>query len=101
MQIEQKTAITTSFLPDFCGGRIVFVVILLAELLAIVLTLAQPLSTPERLFKLAMYSMFIQWVALTCVASLCVLRQYLDRLGDTWAATVSYAMTVLITPAGL
>jgi two-component system, LytTR family, sensor histidine kinase AlgZ len=95
--MKQKTVIVTSFLPDFCGGRIVFVVIMVAELLAIVLTLAQPLNTPNRLFELAMYSMFIQWVALTCVATLCVSRRFLNSLGDYWAATWSYIITLLVT----
>ena len=95
--MKQKSALVTSFLPDFCGGRIVFVVIMVAELLAIVLTLAKPLNTPDRLFELAMYSMFIQWVALTCVATLCVSRGFLNSLGDYWAATWSYIITLLVT----
>lgn len=74
-----------------------FVVILVAELLAIVLTLAQPLHTPNRLFELGMYSLFIQWVALTCVATLCISRRFLNSLSDYWAATLSYAITLLIT----
>ncbi len=97
VEMIQKTTKTTSFLPDFCGGRIVFVVILVAELLAIVLTLAQPLNSPDRLFELAMYSMFIQWVALACVASLCVFRRFLNSLSDYWAATWSYIITLLVT----
>ena len=60
IEMYQKTVIVTSFLPDFCGGRIVFVVIMVAELLDIVLTLAQPLNTPNRLFELVMYSKFIR-----------------------------------------
>ncbi len=95
--MKQKAAIVTSFLPDFCGGRIVFVVILVAELLAIVLTLAQPLTASGSLFELAMYSMFIQWVALSCVAALCVSRRFLNRLGDYRAATWSYLITLMVT----
>jgi len=97
IEMKQKTTKTSSFLPDFCGGRIVFVVILVAELLAIVLTLAQPLNTPDRLFELAMYSMFIQWVALACVASLCISRRFLNSLSDYQAATFSYIITLLVT----
>ncbi len=84
--MDQKPAIATSFLPDFCAGRLVFVVILLAELLAMVLTLAQPqpLNTPDRLYELGMYSMFIQWVALTCVTSLCIARRILNSLWVFW-----------------
>lgn len=95
--MKQKSTIDASFLPDFCGGRIVFVLIVVAELLAIVLTLAQPLNTSDRLYQLAMYSMFIQWVALTCVAALCISRRFLNSLGDYWAATCSYIITLLVT----
>jgi len=87
----------TSFLPDFCGTRIVFVVIILAELLAIILTLAQPADKTEMLFDLAVYSLFIQWVALSCVALLCLCRSWLDRLSDPWLASVSYLITLIVS----
>ena len=74
----------TSFLPDFCGTRIVFVVIILAELLAIILTLAQPPDNPDYLYDLAIYSLFTQWIALSCVAVLCLGRRWLDRLHSLW-----------------
>ena len=84
----------TSFLPDFCGTRIVFVVIILAELLAIILTLAQPREHTNYLYSLAVYSLFSQWVALSCVAVLCLVRNWIDRLEDLWLATVSYLITL-------
>ena len=87
----------TSFLPDFCGTRIVFVVIILAELLAIILTLAQPPGSADFLYDLAVYSLFIQWVALSCVAVLCLARKQLDRLDDIWLAAVSYLITLLVS----
>ena len=87
----------TSFLPDFCGTRIVFVVIILAELLAIILTLAQPPAQADRLFDLAVYSLFMQWVALSCVALLCLCRSWLDRLSDPWLASVSYLLTLIVS----
>lgn len=86
-----------SFLPDFCATRIVFVVVLVAELLAIVLTLAQPPYVTERLFELGMYSLFIQWTALCCVGSLCLCRPYLNHLPDHWVATLSYSITLLVS----
>ena len=87
----------TSFLPDFCGTRIVFVVIILAELLAIILSLAQSVGTSDSLYDLAVYSLFIQWVALSCVAVLCLARKWLDRLDDLWLATASYLLTLLVS----
>ena len=82
----------TSFLPDFCGTRIVFVVIILAELLAIILSLAQSVGNSDSLYDLAVYSLFIQWVALSCVAVLCLARKWLDRL-----ASASYLLTLLVS----
>ena len=62
----------TSFLPDFCNVRIVFVAILLGELLAIVLTLASYDNLTGQLDKLALISLFIQWISLSCIAVLCL-----------------------------
>ena len=93
----QKEAQSASFLPNFCSARVVFVVILVAELLAIVLTLAQPPHVSTRLYDLAMYSLFVQWIALTCIATLCLSQRYLERLNDYWIAGLSYGLTLVIT----
>ena len=95
--MTDKDASHVSFLPDFCGTRIVFVVVLVAELLAIVLALALPPGTPDRWSDLAMYSFFIQWVALTCIGVLCLSGPVLGRLTDIRAAFVSYAITLIVT----
>jgi len=99
--MKPPAARQSSFLPDFCGVRIVFAVILIAELLAIVFTLVPPAS--DFLSDLSMNSLFIQWIALTSVAALCLARPYLNALPDPWAATLSYvlvlAIALLITEA--
>ena len=86
-----------SFLPDFCTTRIVFVVVLLAELLAVILTLARYPDSGNSLMDLAMYSLYIQWIALSSVAALCVFRPYLNHLSDAWVAGLSYSVTILIS----
>ena len=86
-----------SFLPDFCGTRTVFIVILIAELLAIVLTLAQPPFVSNRLVDLAMYSLFIQWIALSCTAILCIFRQHFTHLDDHWVGIIAYFITLVIS----
>jgi len=86
-----------SFLPDFCGTRLVFVVIILAELLAFILTLAQPPENTDYLYDLAIYSLFIQWVALSCIAVLCLLRHWIDDLSDLWLAAISYLITLIVS----
>lgn len=85
-----------SFLPDFCSVRMLFVVLLMGELLAFVLTLAPTTQAQDRITDLALYSLFIQWIVLTCTAALCLSRNYLNRLSDFWAASLSYCLTLLI-----
>ena len=84
-----------SFLPDFCGTRMVFVVVLLAELLAFSTVLAEPGNVDRALTSLALVSLLAQWIALSCVAALCILQPLVARLSDHLAATCSYAITLL------
>src|SRR5262245_34811056 len=56
-------------IPDFCAPRMVFAVVLIAELLAVTLSLARP--TEPFLTELARISLFLQWLALTSAALLC------------------------------
>ena len=78
------------FLPDFCSVRMVFAVVIIAELLAIVLTLAPLDRGPYRWEDLSIISLFIQWVALISAGVLCLARPWLSRLSDTLASTTSY-----------
>jgi two-component system, LytTR family, sensor histidine kinase AlgZ len=87
----------TSFLPNFCSADVLFIVVLSAELLAIVLSLALPLYTSNVLFDLAMNSLFIQWIALSCVGLLCILRRYIATLSDQRAATFSYILILIVS----
>ena len=87
---------TGTFLPDFCRVRILFVVIMIAELLAIVLTLAQPVMPGNYFFDLAMISLFTQWIALSCIGLLCLSRRWLNRLRDVWAVILSYLLILAV-----
>ena len=87
----------TAFLPDFCAVRTVFVVVLIAELLALVLSLAEThLVLLEDTSDFAMKSLFIQWAAISSIAALCISRDYLNQLNDHWAATCSYLLVLLV-----
>ncbi len=86
----------TSFLPNFCSADVLFIVVLSAELLAIVLTLALPIYARDSLFDLAMNSLFIQWIALSCVGLLCLLRKNIATLSERRAAIVSYLIILLV-----
>ncbi len=95
MDINQQQA--RSFLPDFCSVRMLFIVVLLGELLAIVLTLTPSMRGQDRIVDLAFYSLFIQWIVLSCTAALCLTGKHLNRLPDSWAASLSYLLTLVIS----
>ncbi len=97
MKPREPVSSSSLFLPDFCGIGTVFVVVLIAELLAFVLTFATPGDYGSHVNHLARSSLFIQWVALSCVAMLCASRDLLSRLGDKRAATVSYLSVLAVT----
>lgn len=85
------------FLPSFCEVRMVFAVVVIAELLAFILTLVSPGIVDNPWANLGLISMFMQWIALTSAAVLCVSRPLLARLGNSVAALVSYLLVLLVT----
>ena len=87
----------SSFLPNFCSAEVLFIVVLSAELLAIVLSLALPLYARDMLFDLALNSLFTQWIALSCVGLLCILKRYIATLTDQRAAAISYILILVVS----
>ncbi|MDX1698243.1 MAG: sensor histidine kinase [Thiohalobacterales bacterium] len=87
------------FLPSFCDVRLVFAVVVITELLAFVLALVSPGILDNPWENLGLLSMFMQWIALTSAAVLCVARRYLARLGNTAAGILSYLLVLLVTAA--
>jgi two-component system sensor histidine kinase AlgZ len=85
------------FLPNFCDVRMVFGVVVIAELLALIITLVGPGVLEDPWGKLGMISVYMQWIALTSAAVLCFTRPLLSRLGNTAAAIVSYLLVLLVT----
>lgn len=86
----------SSFLPNFCSADVLFIVVLSAELLAIVLSLAYPIYSRDVLLDLAMNSLFVQWISLSCVGLLCILRKYIASLSERHAAVISYLLILLV-----
>jgi len=73
----------------------VFAVVVIAELFAFVLLLAGSARDPWS--ELGITSLFIQWIALSSAAALCIARPLLSRLGDLAAALTSYLLLLLMT----
>ncbi len=87
------------FLPNFCTGWIVFNVVVIAEMLAIVITLVIPryIISPYLLQNLLLISIFVQWVALSGTAVLCLTRRYLNRLPGLQALATAYVLLLATT----
>lgn len=85
------------FLPSFCEIRMVFAVVVITELLAFILALVSPGLMGDPWSELGLISLFMQWIALTSAAALCIARPLLSRLGDTAAAIISYLLVLLVT----
>ena len=85
----------TLFLPSFCDLRMVFAVVVIAELLAFVLVLANGSNDPWS--QLGLASLFLQWIALSSAVVLCLVRPMLARISNTAAALTSYLLLLLTT----
>lgn len=86
----------TLFLPDFCNIRMVFAIVIIAELLAFLIVLAS--SSGHQVWdNLSLTSLFIQWVALASTAVLCLCRPWLATLDNRAAAIFSYLLPVIVT----
>lgn len=86
------------FLPELCSSHSVFLLVLVAELLALLLTICA--SSGLQHFdwdKLALISVQVQWVVVFSAIALCRLRFWLARQSHVRAGCVSYALVLAIT----
>ncbi len=97
MQTAAESPLSELFLPDFCAMRAVFGVVVIAQLLAFVLVLAGRGDFADPWLGLSLVSLFVQWVALTSAALLCLLRRRLAVAGNRAAAALSYGMLLAVT----
>ncbi len=86
------------YLPDFCSAPMTIAVVLLAELLALVLTLARSPGATLFWIDLARASMFLMWVGLGSAFVMCRAQPYL-RGRDTMQVTVISLGLLMLTAA--
>jgi len=87
---DSETTETQAYLPDFCAAGTVFVVVLIAELVAILLTLAAYDTPGMFLIELARTSLFIVWLAVLGSVVMCLFRDRLESAGKTRAFVLSF-----------
>jgi len=95
--MANPSSVDDCFLPNFCGLRMVFVVVVIAQLFAFVVVLSPSDAPAEgRWQQLGLISLFVQWCTLVSSAVLCLLRRYIAHLPDRIVALVSYASVLAI-----
>ncbi|MDH3616620.1 MAG: histidine kinase [Gammaproteobacteria bacterium] len=87
---------TQAYLPDFCAAGTVFIIVLVAELVAIVLTLAANDAQGRFLVELSKTSIFVLWLALLGSAVMCLLRSRLESAGKTRAFVFGFVVLELV-----
>lgn len=84
------------YLPDFCAPGTLLVVVLVAELIAILLTLAAHTAPGAFLTELAKMSLYVLWLALLSAAVLCRARPWVERFGPTRAFVMAFVILELL-----
>ena len=85
-----------AYLPDFCAAGTLLVVVLVAVLVAIVLTLAGNPASGTFLVELAETSLFVLWLALLSAAVLCRIRGWVEGFGKTQAFVITFILLLVV-----
>jgi len=85
-----------SFIPNFCDVTVVFMLVLLVELLSLLLAMA-PSSSTGFWDRLALISMFAQWLALINASVLCGLKSWLNKISIVASSVISLTLMLSIT----
>ncbi len=92
-----KMTVDSCFLPNFCSIRVVFVVVITAELLALVLSLGSSVAGSDFTSNLSLYSLFIQWIALSWTALVCILRSKFRKVPNWLSGLLAWSLVVALT----
>lgn len=85
------------FLPNLCGTQVLFLLVLVAELLALLLTIADYGFRDFNWDHLAMASVQVQWIMILSALCLCRMRHWLGSLPQAKAGLISYGLVLGIT----
>ena len=88
-----------SFLPDFCGVRMVMAVVLGAVVLAVIVTLASIDQLAAFWSRFSLTALYILWIALVSAAVICLLRRWLGGMGHGLAGLVAWLLVLAVCAA--
>jgi two-component system sensor histidine kinase AlgZ len=84
------------YLPNFCTGRVVLVIVIICELTAFVLSLARNSVALGFWSDLGLTSMFLLWIALCGASLLCLVRGYLNGKSVAVGSATVLGIAVLL-----
>ncbi len=93
----KKHSLPEFFLPDFCRVQSIFLVVLIGELLAVIFTMITANASTDGWQLLGLYSISLQWISLSSVMILCLLRPSLAGLKDLLAGVISLLIILTAT----
>ncbi len=85
-----------AYLPDFCAASTDFIVVLIAELVAILLTLAAYDTPGMFMIELAKNSLFVSWLGILGAVVMCLFRGRLESAGKTLAFVLSFMVLEVV-----
>lgn len=92
-------ASASSLLPDFCDIRIIFIIILLTEILAIVFAITVSSNSTQFWDFLALASLLMLWIALLDAAIICQLRSWLHKQQDSHCLIITFSILMAVSLA--
>ncbi|MEO8671271.1 MAG: histidine kinase [Tahibacter sp.] len=96
-QETRETEPSPAWLPDFCNWRVLFVLMVVGELVALVVVIAPSHVETPSWQRLGVASLFVQWLALVWTVCLCKARPWLLRLTPWIGEFVAYLVMVGVT----
>lgn len=96
-ETSKEAILAKCFLPNFCSLPMVFVVVVIAQLFAFLVLLI-----PESTIRgggwqdLGLISLYVQWCALSCCYTLCILRPFICHYSHRIVAIASYLTILLV-----
>ena len=92
---EADAKYSQAYLPDFCAAGTILVILLVAELVAIVLTIAA-YEPGAFLTELSKMSMYLLWLALPSTAVMCRIRPWAEQQGNTQAFVICFVLLLIM-----
>lgn len=97
MTQPRNKSLNGDFLPNLCNPQSVLLLVLVAELIAILLTLNSATLPQFSWETLALYSFQVQWISLISALVICRLRPWLRSWTPVRAGLISYGVVIVTT----